>query len=204
MNLKRFLRDVRGIIIAFAIIFLILSLTFGIIVQTDAFGLKSGIEEIVTETMDSLLDKSRGILGEGDKLSAIGLIKNNSQVVLASFFLGLIPFIFLPTLVVVVNSLVLGGAIPILAEMTEQSISRILFRGILPHGIFELTSIIVGVAIGFNLCLTITRGIFKRKRKMTVKEAFIYGLLSVVVICVPLMIIAGLIEANITPIILGV
>lgn len=203
MNLKRYLRNVRGIIIAFAIIFLVLSLSFGVIVETDAFGLKSGIVEIVEQTMDSLLDESRGILGEEGKLSAIGLIKNNSQVAIMSFFLGIIPFLFLPSLVIVVNSLVLGGAMPILSEMTGRSISRIFFRGIVPHGIFELTSIVIAVAVGFNLCLTITKTIFKRKRRMTVKDAFLYGLLSVVVICVPMMIIAGFIEAYITPIILG-
>lgn len=201
-KVKGYLRKIKRPIIVLGILFFLLTFLFGLILENNVFELKTTLMSIVQDFIDQLMEEESGIIENGN-ISPIGLILNNSRVALTAFLSGLIPFLFLPLIVLIVNALVLGVAIPMIAEVGGISVIKLFLLGILPHGIFELSSIILAVALGFKLCLTITQAIVSKKKTMTVKEAFISGGATLVTVCIPLMIIAGFIEAYITPMLLN-
>ena len=69
---------------------------------------------------------------------------------------------------------------------------------ILPHGIFEIPALLLGISMGILLCRELTRKILGTN-KMPVLER-IKGIINTfVVLVVPLLIVAALIESFITP-----
>ncbi|MEG0330379.1 MAG: stage II sporulation protein M [Longicatena sp.] len=134
-------------------------------------------------------------------ISAFSLIGNNLVATFSSLVLGIIPFVFIPAFTAILN----GGVIGVLfgsISITTTSIPFLL-AGLLPHGIFEIPAMILSVSLGIYICKETTLFILGKQKHFKLKSlAFnilrIYGF-----IIVPLLIIAGLIEAYITPVILN-
>ena len=112
--------------------------------------------------------------------------------ILLGIFAGLIPF-----LSVLANGMILG----IVAQIVTQDISwTFFFLGILPHGIIEIPVLIIATAIGMKIGKLAVWRIFGRHkifRKEWTKAIKFY-----IFILVPLLFIAALIEAFITPVFL--
>ncbi|MCK4592384.1 stage II sporulation protein M [Candidatus Parcubacteria bacterium] len=107
-------------------------------------------------------------------------------------FAGLIPL-----LSVFANGLILG----VFAQVVSGEISWIFFfLGIIPHGIIEIPVLIISSAIGIRIGKVAVWRLFSRKESL--KEEFIKALKFFVLILIPLLFVAALIEAFLTTLLL--
>lgn len=109
---------------------------------------------------------------------------------------GLIPFVPLSALALGTNALLLGA----LAALYQHHWIGlgVYFIGILPHGIFELPALILSCALGLLICRTGTEKLRKRsdvsflRRVLDCNRVFLFFV-------APLLLVAALVEAYITP-----
>lgn len=88
------------------------------------------------------------------------LFFNNITASLLSMLYGLIPFLPLSALALGTNALMLGA---FAAIYQQQGIGLgVYVLGVLPHGIFELSALILSCALGLLLCRTGTERILKK------------------------------------------
>ena len=122
---------------------------------------------------------------------------NNLVAMTLSMVYGLIPFIRLPALTLGVNGATLGL---FAGYYMHQNISLLKYLlGILPHGIFELTALILSAAMGLYLCETVTNAL-TRKQTGSVGAAVSRCCRVLLLWVLPLLVIAALVETYITPI----
>ena len=108
-------------------------------------------------------------------------------------FAGIIPFFSVFT-----NGLILG----IFAQVVSEEISwTFFFLGIMPHGIIEIPVLVVSSAIGIRIGKVAVWRLFSRKESL--KEELAKALKFFVLILIPLLFLAALIEAFVTTAILG-
>ena len=113
-------------------------------------------------------------------------------VVLLGIFAGLIPL-----LSVWANGMILG----IFAQIISQELSwSFLVVGILPHGIIEIPVLILSVAIGIKMGKIAIWRIFGGEKNF--RKEFTKAIKFYILVLVPLLFIAALIEAFITPVLL--
>ena len=121
---------------------------------------------------------------------------NNSikafAVILLGFFFGMAPFLLLAA-----NGTLLGVVAYI---VSQESGWTFLFLGILPHGIFEIPALILSVSYGLWLGVKFYR---KIKYNESFKSHFIHSIKFFGKIILPLLFIAALIEAFVTPILIN-
>lgn len=110
---------------------------------------------------------------------------NNARASLLAIVLGI--FIgFFPLVILISNGYVIGFVMRIVSE--EKSIFE--FWRLLPHGIFELPAVIISIGLGLKLGLIVLNGANKKTFFNTLNKS----LKTFVVIIVPLLIIAAIIE----------
>ena len=141
-----------------------------------------------------------GIVSEDGTISAFALLKNNATATLFTVCYGFIPYIFLPALSLGINSILLGA---FAAYYVHEGYSLVLYlSGILPHGIFELPAIVLAVAMGIYLCKKINE--FIRQNTKGVMAPLLKDMVCVFILrLLPLLIAASLVEAYITPLVMG-
>ena len=123
-----------------------------------------------------------------------------AQASLLSMLYGLIPFLPLSALALGTNALMLGA---FAAIYQQQGIGLgVYVLGVLPHGIFELSALILSCALGLLLCRTGTERILKKsdtpffRRVLDCIRVFL-------TFSVPLLLVAALIETYVTPALLN-
>lgn len=128
------------------------------------------------------------------------LFFNNITASLLSMLYGLIPFLPLSALALGTNALMLGA---FAAIYQQQGIGLgVYVLGVLPHGIFELSALILSCALGLLICRTGTERIFKKsdtpffRRVLDCIRVFL-------TFSVPLLLVAALIETYVTPALLN-
>ena len=126
-----------------------------------------------------------------------GILANNLSALFIAMLLGLIPFIRLPAMELGLNALMLGGmasyyqhsGIPLVAYLV----------GVLPHGITELTALVLACAGGLHLCRAVSDALLRRGEKGGVARAFGECMQMYMRVIVPLLLLSALIEAFVTP-----
>ena len=147
------------------------------------------IEQAKTAIRDSVL---------GGGISPWLLFWHNFQAELGITALGIFSFGILGIVVYIGNFSLIGG---VLAASKIVGVSPLLvfITGILPHGIFELTSIV----LASSAVLYTGVELVTPKDGRTIGEAFIISIADLIKIlfgvCVPLLIVAALVEGWITP-----
>jgi len=128
------------------------------------------------------------------------LFFNNITASLLSMLYGLIPFLPLSALALGMNALMLGA---FAAIYQQQGIGLgVYVLGVLPHGIFELSALILSCALGLLICRTGTERILKKsdtpffRRVLDCIRVFL-------TFSVPLLLVAALIETYVTPALLN-
>ena len=118
----------------------------------------------------------------------------------ASLLSMLIPFLPLSALALGTNALMLGA---FAAVYQQQGIGLgVYVLGVLPHGIFELSALILSCALGLLICRTGTERILKKsdtpffRRVLDCIRVFL-------TFSVPLLLVAALIETYVTPALLN-
>ncbi len=154
------------------------------------------VESFMAEVQQS------GLLDENGSISLMALFGNNLQATLTAVAMGFVPFVFLPVFSLVVNGAVIGAVLA-LSGMMGLQLWQMIFLGLLPHGIFEIPAIMLGVAMGLYLCRQMNGTL--RKRPGTPKiEAVLPHLCRVAVFgVVSLLAAAAVIETCVTPLLLG-
>lgn len=103
--------------------------------------------------------------------------------------LGTLPAFFL---------LINGGVIGLVINLTNVAIGpAFLFAALVPHGILEIPALLYGAALGFKVGSQVWKRI--RKQKSFVKESLTRGVKSFLRVVLPMLLLAALIEAFVTP-----
>jgi len=144
-----------------------------------------------------------GIIDESGTMSPVALIINNSRAALLCICYGLMPFMFLPVLVIAFNAALVGFVLAAVAAANGTGVLLLTLCGILPHGIFEITALCLAAAIGCTICLEIVRCIIKKPTILPMGRLFIHSLLAYVACVLPLMVIAGVVESYVTPLVMN-
>lgn len=210
---KETLRDVKKIFLIVLVVFLIVSVLTALFIGSYAETLgnilakalsKEGIMVNPEEKFEipSELAKDPDLFGldnleVGTFSFAKTLFIKNSKASAAGVVLGLIPFLFLPVLVLLVNAAIIGGVYQIFIMIPGANVFSYLVA-ILPHGIIEIPALLLGISMGILLCRELTRKILGTN-KMPVFERMKGIVMTFVLVVLPLLIVAALIESFITP-----
>ncbi len=154
------------------------------------------IQKLVKSAQDSLMVNSNL-----PHIPSSYLFFHNLRAELLILFFGLFTF-GVGGLLLYVGNFAAVGALLSLSKLIGFSPLLVFLAGILPHGIFELPSIILASAA---ILYTGVRLVTPEER-LSIGEMLIYSIADwakiVIGICIPLLIVAALVEAHLTPIIL--
>lgn len=157
------------------------------------------IPEFVVNYFTQMVQDSNIVTDEG-AIRFGALLANNLRAAVFSVLYGFIPFIYLTALAVGMNALILG----VLAAYYVSNGTSLLiyFAGILPHGVFELSALLITFALGLLLCRRITQYVRKNTKGM-MKPLLCNIARSFVMHVVPLLVVAAAVETYITPAVLA-
>lgn len=129
------------------------------------------------------------------------IFSNNWMVCAQVLLLALIP---LPLYMITfaVNSAMIG-MVAYIMHGTGQGVFKSFVLGILPHGIIELPMIIIAIAIAMKINNAIYKWIFSKFQNNQIGTEIKKALLQLIFVLTPGMLVAGLIESYITPILLA-
>ena len=153
------------------------------------------LPELVVDYFQQLLE-SNDILTEEGSIDLLALFGNNLRACGISILYGFIPFLYLTALALGTNALILG----VFAAFFVNSGTSLLvyFAGIIPHGVFELSALLLAFSGGFLLCRRVTQ--YVRKNTKDVMKPLMLNLLRVFVMHIlPLLVIAAVMEVYVTP-----
>lgn len=168
-----YLKESKNHIYAVALIFI-----FGIIFGFVFFQQFGFLDEILKELVGKI--EGLGLWG------IIGFIfQNNAMSAFLGLFLGLFFGVF-PVMTAVSNGVIIGY---VLRNVWIDSGISEMWR-ILPHGIFELPAILISLGLGIKLGMFIFSGHRKKEFVLRMKKSFLVFMLIVV----PLLVVAALIE----------
>ena len=132
---------------------------------------------------------SVGAVAEDGSISPTILFFSNLQTCIFIMIYGLIPFLQLPALTLGLN-----------AWYAAEGISPLVYLVLLvPHGIFELPALAMALGTGLLVCKQITGRLRKRADACSLSECVVLMSRVLLLALVPLLLIAALIEAYITP-----
>lgn len=162
-------------------------------------------EALTTGLMDQIakMFDEKDLLGP-DKTSfqlAVGLFVNNTIACFSLFVTGFLP-IFLPAIGIIAMNSAIMGVLFAFMSFEGMPIFPMIMSGIVPHGIFEIPAIALAGALAFYISI----GIYKKINndaysfKKCITDAFkTFGF-----VIVPLLVVAAIIEAYITPVIMAI
>jgi stage II sporulation protein M len=134
---------------------------------------------------------------------AAALFKNNTIACLVSVVTGFVPFLFLPAISLCMNAAILGllGGV---YQVNDMSVVGMYVFGILPHGIFEFPALLLSMAMGLRICYCLVKRICEGKyNRGAVKTAVAGSLRTFLLVVTPLLLFAAIIEATLTPFLMG-
>ena len=154
------------------------------------------VTNALVEYFMSLMLES-GMVGEGGTISALDLLLNNWIALLTCVVYGFLPFLFLPVFVIFSNAYLIGA---MGAYYTINGFPASAFlAGILPHGVFELSALALAGAMGFTICLTLVKKIVHAPGTPPMGELVSDVLRTMLLVALPLLLAAAVVEAFITP-----
>jgi len=140
---------------------------------------------------NQIIDFIRNLLTETQDMSQLDLIGfiiyNNIQSTLLSILLGIFFGIF-PLISAVANGYMLG----FVSSISVSSEGLISLLKILPHGIFEIPAVFISLGLGLRTGMFI----FRKNKIKALKSYLVNSLRVFLLIIIPLLIIAGIIEST--------
>jgi uncharacterized membrane protein SpoIIM required for sporulation len=144
---------------------------------------------------------SSGLLQLRQHLSAWHIILNNFRAVSLLFLSGLVSFSVLGIAAYLVNIGLVGGVLGILRLAGYEPLS-LFATGLLPHGLFELPALMLACASVLRFGAVMVTPQIGKSIGQVMLELIADSVKLFVGIVIPLLVIAGIIEAYITPSIL--
>lgn len=129
-------------------------------------------------------------------LSFVLLFVNNMQACIFTMLYGLLPFLRLPAMALGINAALIGV---LGASSIAQGKSLLFLVSIVPHGLFELPALILAFAMGLYVCGQMTRRSKKDKSARSLLDCLALISRFLFLVLVPLLFVAALIEAWVTP-----
>ena len=166
-----------------------------------ALGLCAGIPSLrerlismVVGTIDSM-----AVTDSAGRLSALALFSNNLRACAFIMLYGPIPFVLLPALSLGMNAMILG----VLAAwyIAEGIPIAVYFAALIPHGIFEIPSLIFAFAVGLYVCGQTTAMVKRREGAGSLWDCVSLISRAFLLVQAPLLAAAAFIEAHISPVI---
>lgn len=153
------------------------------------------LPDLVVSYFQQMLEGNDILTDEGG-IDLLALFGNNLRACGVSILYGFIPFLYLTALALGTNALILG----VFAAFFINNGTSLLvyFAGIIPHGIFELSALLLAFSGGFLLCRRITQ--YVRKNTKGVMKPLMLNLLRVFIMHIlPLLAVAAVVEVYVTP-----
>ena len=104
--------------------------------------------KLIAEFME-MADGS-GLIKDDGQISVVALFLNNLRATGMAVVLGIVPFFFLPAIVLLSNGAIMGSAFAVIGQHSDNLLAYFI-GGILPHGIFEIPAICLGISMGIVL-----------------------------------------------------
>jgi len=142
-----------------------------------------------------------GLIGMGGGLPALRIFANNVRVTALVFVGGLVSFSVLGIAAFLLNIGLIGGVLGIFA-LIGYSPGLLFAAGVLPHGAFELPALLLASAVTLRTgTLLVTPQTGKSMGQILI-ELLAEGAKVILGVVIPLLLIASLVEAYATPLIL--
>lgn len=162
------------------------------------------IEHATPERLQKITNSAQDFSGLTDlhrTITAPFLFANNTRAVAVIFLAGLVSFSVLGVLLYMVNVGLIGGLYALL-KLLGISPLPVFVAGILPHGIFELPAIMIGSAAMLYMGVALVTPQTGKSMGEVIIELFADWLKIFLGLVIPLLAIAAVIEAYITPVLL--
>ncbi len=147
------------------------------------------------EMLERFFSQFRGYI-DNPVMFMLVLLANNAgkslAAMLGGFFFGIIPILF-----IFVNGFIVG----LVVSLVEPKMGpAIVLLAILPHGIFEITAVIIACSYGVWLGVRFYHSLFRGEEFVPYLKKALSVYFKIVF---PLLVVAAFVEAFITPIIVG-
>lgn len=134
----------------------------------------------------------------GGSISAPFLFMNNTRAVAFIFLMGLFSFGVLGILLYLLNVSIIGGVYALI-ELLGMNPLPMFIAGVLPHGIFELPALMIGSAVALYMGATLVTPQTGKSMGEVLIELLADWVKIFLGVVVPLLAVAALIEAYVTP-----
>ena len=157
---------------------------------------------LISAFMDMADDS--GLIKDDGQISVVALFLNNLRATGMAVVLGIVPFFFLPAIVLLSNGAIMGSAFAVIGQHSDNLLAYFI-GGILPHGIFEIPAICLGISMGIIVCLFICQKILDKGKLSHIRAGEFFKNIGklFLFVAVPLLMIAAVVETYITPVIMN-
>ena len=184
-------KEIFNLTVKFGILFVGITTFFGATYYQNA--------ELAKELLEPYIAMIGDMMESDGSITWSKLVLNNVFACAQAVGMGIVPLLFMPVYVLLSNGIMTGAVFGLSAAEAGVDPIRTLVFGILPHGIFELTGLFLSIALGFYLCKYMTRALFRRKNEQTLLDVLNAVAKAYVLIVLPLIFVASLIECYVTP-----
>ena len=161
----------------------------------------AAISRTSPENLQKLTDRVTempDLSGFQENINAPFLFMNNTRAVALIFFAGLFSFSVLGVLLYMVNIGIIGGLFALFQLLGIQA-WPIFLAGVVPHGVFEIPALMIGCAVVLYMGVSIVTPQTGRSMGEVILELLADWMKIFIGLVVPLLAIAAMIEAYITP-----
>jgi uncharacterized membrane protein SpoIIM required for sporulation/ABC-type transport system involved in multi-copper enzyme maturation permease subunit len=146
--------------------------------------------------------QSVGLAQANQHLAASSIFLNNIRATFLVFLAGLVSFSVLGVIVYLINVGLVGGVLGIF-QLVGYSPLTLFAAGLLPHGIFEIPALMLASAVVLRMGAVLVTPQMGKSMGEIVLEQLADWLKVFLAVVVPLLAIAAVIEAYVTPLILA-
>lgn len=173
-----YLKESKKFIYIIVAVFFIFIL-FGFFIPVPA-----SLTEQILKFIGELIEKTQG-MSQGELIKFILL--NNLQSSFFGMILGILLGVF-PVIMAIANGYLLG----FVSSISVQNSGFLVLWRLLPHGIFELPAVFISLSLGLKLGTFI----FQKRKLESLRKYFWNSLRVFLLIVIPLLVIAGIIEGS--------
>jgi uncharacterized membrane protein SpoIIM required for sporulation len=184
------------------------TLIAGVSIWASYAWIKDNVSEMVAlATPEDLAEMGKNISELGElpdlseiqgQLSAPFLFLNNTRAVAIIFLAGMVSFGVLGIMLYMINIAFIGGVYA-LVELLGLNSFQIFLAGVVPHGIFEIPALMIGSAVVLYFSATLVTPQTGKSMGEVILELLADWAKIFIGLVVPLLAIAALIEAYISP-----
>ncbi len=195
-EVRNFLKQLKKFVLFSAVFFIMAAVAAYFV----AAAIYSNNAELIKEHLGIFnnIIGSSGITDEQGNIDVAALFFNNFRASMMAIGAGMLPFVFAPLFNCATNGAVIGILFAILHSTEAGGISYMLVS-IMPHGIFELSALVLSVAFGLKLCSTVNGVAMAKTEPYDIFQYIAEMARAAVLTVLPLLIIAAIIETYITP-----